>query len=518
MPRWMSWLLGRRKDEGPVSYELTRFVLLRSLGFVYLAAFVSLWNQVLPLLGSEGLLPASVYLERVAAHTGGGWDAFWAAPSLFWWSSDDAVLLGLCGLGIAVSAAVTLGYANALMMLVLWAIQFSFVSVGQTWFAFGWESQLLETGMLGVFLCPLFDGRPFPKRPVPFVVILLMRWLTFRIMLGAGLIKWRGDACWQALTCLDFHFETQPIPHPGSWFFHNLPLPFQRGGVFFNHVAELVAPFFVFGPRGFRILAGLLLVGFQVNLILSGNLAFLNWITLVPILACFDDRTLARVLPGRLVRAAGRKGPDARPSRWHQVAAGSFAVVVAFLSLDPIANLASDRQIMNTTFDPLRLVNTYGAFGSVGRVRNEIVIEGTTDANPGPETVWREYEWKCKPGDPMKRPCLITPYHMRLDWLIWFAAMSDVNRYPWVVSLMEKLLHGDAGALSLLGENPFPDEPPKKIRAQLFRYEFTSPGDPSGAWWKRERLGPYVDVISKDDPRVEVFLRKHGLHPTASGP
>ena len=144
-------------------------------------------------------------------------------------------------------------------------------------------------------------------------------------------------------------------------------------------------------------------------------------------------------------------------------------------------------------------------------MRNEIVIEGTLDTEPGPDSEWREYEWKCKPGDPQQRPCLITPYHLRLDWLIWFAAMSDVNRYPWVVSLMEKLLEGDPGALSLLGENPFPDRPPRKIRAALFRYEFTEPGDPSGAWWKRKRLGAYVDEIFLGDPRVEAFLMQHGL-------
>ena len=511
MNRWGGWLLGRSDPNEPVTYELTRFVLLRALGFVYLAAFVSLWGQLLPLLGSEGLLPVSTYLERVENYAGGGWAAAWAAPSLFWLDSSDGFMQGLCGLGIVTALVVTLGYANAPLMLVLWAIQLSFVSVGQTWFSFGWEIQLLETGMLGVFLCPLLDGRPFSRSRPPTVVIWLFRWLLFRIMLGAGLIKWRGDECWRALTCLDFHFETQPIPHPGSWFFHNMPQPFMRLGVAFNHFAELIAPFFVFGPRGFRILAGLVLVAFQVNLILSGNLAFLNWVTLVPALACFDDRFWRKLLPARWSRAAQRAREEARPGRIHAFVAGGFAVVVAVLSVQPVANLFSERQIMNTSFDPFKLVNTYGAFGTVGRVRKEIIFEGTSDTVVGPETVWHEYEWKCKPGDPEKRPCLITPYHRRLEWVIWFAAMSDVNRYPWVGRLMEKLMQGDPGALSLLEGNPFADGPPAKMRAQLFRYEFTEPGDPGTAWWKRERIGGYVDVISLDDPRVDAFLRQHGL-------
>ena len=262
---------------------------------------------------------------------------------------------------------------------------------------------------------------------------------------------------------------------------------------------------------GALVILGLVLVAFQVNLILSGNLAFLNWVTLVPVLACFDDRFWRKILPARWSRAALRAREEAKPGRVHAAFAWGFAVVVAVLSIQPVSNLFSERQIMNTSFDPFKLVNTYGAFGSVGRVRNEIVLEGTSDSGVGPDTVWREYEWKCKPGDPEKRPCWITPYHMRLDWLIWFAAMSDVNRYPWIVLLMEKLMQGDAGALSLLEGNPFPDRPPKRMRAQLFRYAFTEPGDPGTAWWKRERLGGYVDVISLDDPRVDAFLQQHGL-------
>ncbi len=518
MARLASWLLGRDRSE-PISYELTRFVLLRALGFVYLAAFFSLHDQVLGLLGSEGLTPAALYLERIDAHFGGGFEALWAVPTVFWVDVSDVALRGLALLGIVAAAVVTLGYANAPLMLLLWGIQLSFVSVGQTWFAFGWEIQLLETGMLGVFLCPLLDGRPFPATRTPLVVIGLFRWLLFRMMLGAGLIKWRGDLCWRELTCLETHFETQPIPHPGSWYFHHLPLPVKHAGVAFNHVAELVAPFFVFGPRGLRILAGLVVVVFQLNLIVSGNLAFLNWITLVPALACFDDRSYRRVLPRRLLRAAERRvvAGSVPASRSHVVAAGAFAVLVAVLSIAPVENLLSERQVMNTSFDPLKLVNTYGAFGSVGKVRNEIVLEGTADANPGPDSVWREYEWKCKPGDPMRRPCLITPYHMRLDWLIWFAAMGDLERYPWVVSLMVKLLQGDPGALGLLDTNPFPEAPPKQLRALLYRYQFTEPGDPSGAWWKREPIGGYVEALSLDDLRIDPFLLRHGLPVSSRG-
>jgi hypothetical protein len=163
---------------------------------------------------------------------------------------------------------------------------------------------------------------------------------------------------------------------------------------------------------------------------------------------------------------------------------------------------------MNTSFDRLHLVNTYGAFGSVGRHRDEIVLEGTSDERISDATEWREYEWKCKPGDPMRRPCLITPYHYRLDWLIWFAAMSTPDRHPWVVTLVVKLLENDPGALSLLAGNPFPEAPPRFVRAELYRYEFTDPGDPSGAWWRRQRLRSWLRPLSLDELRLRERLTR----------
>jgi hypothetical protein len=179
------------------------------------------------------------------------------------------------------------------------------------------------------------------------------------------------------------------------------------------------------------------------------------------------------------------------------------------LSVAPVRNLLSGRQVMNTSFDRLDLVNTYGAFGSVGRERDEIVLEGTDDAVPGDDADWRPYEFKCKPGDPMRRPCMISPYHYRLDWLMWFAAMSRPERYPWSLHLVWKLLHGDPGVLSLLANDPFPGAPPRFIRATLYRYRFAPRGDPGGAWWTRERLGTWLPPLSTEDLRLRRFLRSY---------
>jgi len=192
-----------------------------------------------------------------------------------------------------------------------------------------------------------------------------------------------------------------------------------------------------------------------------------------------------------------------------RLVAGAVVVLVAVLSVAPVRNLLSGRQVMNTSFDRLDLVNTYGAFGSVGRERNEIVIEGTGDPVPGDDADWRPYEFKCKPGDPMRRPCVVSPYHYRLDWLMWFAAMSRPEVHPWSLHLVWKLLHGDPGVLGLLANDPFAGAPPRFIRGSLYRYHFAPPGDSSGAWWTRERIGTWLPPLSVDDLRLRRFLRSY---------
>ena len=510
------------------SYWLTRFVILRLLGFTYLFAFLSAALQIVPLVGRDGLLPAHSYLARVADQIGSPWAGFLRLPSLFWIDVSDPAMLSLAWIGVALSFVVLCGYANAIIMVALWALYFSFVSIGQDWYGYGWEIQLLETGALAVFLCPLLDARPFPRRPPPFLAILLMRWLAFRIMLGAGLIKIRGDACWRDLTCLVHHYETQPIPNPISRVYHFMPLWFHKGGALFNHVVELVAPWFVFGPRLARRVAGVLMLIFQAILISSGNLSFLNYLTIVPALATLDDDLLRRVLPRWLTRRAERAAAESAPApspapgpasalaaararvpaRLIPVAA--YALVVALLSLNPMFNLLSARQVMNTSFDRLHLVNTYGAFGSVGDIRREIVFEGTRDDPPTAQTEWKEYDFWCKPGTPTRRPCSIAPFQPRLDWQIWFAAMSRPERYPWTLHLVWKLLQNDARTLSLLGPNPFPDTPPLYIRAAFYRYEFAPPGEIDGAWWRRTYLGEWLPPLSASDPRLLRALRAYG--------
>lgn len=489
------------------SYALVRFVFLRLLGLIYAVAFLVATDQILPLVGSHGLEPSHSFLRLVKTQLGAG-SALARLPTLFWIDSSDAALRGASFAGLALSLALLFGFGNSITLFVLWILYLSIVQVGQLFWGYGWESLLLETGFLAMFLVSPWRLRPFSSaESPPKVVIWLLRWLAFRLMLGAGLIKLRGDPCWRELSCLFTHYETQPLPNPLSWYLHQSPRWVHQAGVLFNHYAELVAPFLLFGPRPARLVGAASIILFQVFLILSGNLSWLNWLTIAVTVASLDDRAILRLCPAELrsgIAGLARAVPLSKPRR---VVIGVLTVLILVLSINPVANLFSSAQLMNSSFDPLYLVNTYGAFGGVGRDRYEIIVEGTADEDLE-HARWSPYEFRCKPGDPARRPCVVAPYQYRIDWQMWFAAMSDYRHNPWFVHFVYKLLLGDRDVLGLLEKNPFPLGPPKYVRADLYHYEFTRVADKTNLFWKRERVGPYLPALSADEPALLEFLRR----------
>ena len=293
----------------------------------------------------------------------------------------------------------------------------------------------------------------------------------------------------------------------------------HAGGVAYNHVVELLLPLLVFGPRRLRLIAGAGMLLFQLILISSGNLSFLSWLTIIPIIACFDDDLLCKLVPRKLRGWLAARRRLARPSRGQRIAAGVLAAVIALLSLDPIANLASSHQHMNASYEPFALCNSYGAFGSVGKQRYELVFEGTRD-ELGPDARWREYEFPCKPGDPNRRPCILGPWHWRLDWQVWFAAMAPPPRTPWVAytawnnlwiyRFIDALLIADPGIRSLLAHDPFGDTPPRYLRIVRYHYRFADSG---GAWWVREPAGMWLGPVARGDPRLRAALERQGFEP-----
>ncbi|WP_116949153.1 lipase maturation factor family protein [Jiangella endophytica] len=459
-------------------YWLSRLVFQRALAGVYLLAFLGAVRQFKGLIGERGLTPVPRYVARVP---------FRRAPSLFQLHYSDRFFAAVAWLGVLWSAGLVLGladdlpvWANLLVWAVPWALYLSIVQVGQVWYGFGWESLLCEVGFLAIFLGPA-------AMPPPLLVLVALWWVLFRLEFGAGLIKLRGDRCWRDLTCLYYHHETQPMPNPLSWWFHRLPRWAHRAEAAANHMTQLVVPYLLFAPQPVRTVAAVVVLVTQGWLVLSGNFAWLNVLTMVVATTAVGGGLWAALLP--VDPPAALSGLPA----WYAAVVVALTGVLTVLSYWPVRNLVSSRQVMNTSFNPLLLVNTYGAFGSVTRMRHEVVIEGTADQVLRPDTVWQEYEFRGKPGDVRRRPRQVAPYHLRLDWLMWFAAISPGYAHPWFPVLLEKLRDNDPDVVALLRRNPFPHLPPAHVRARLYRYRFTDRRErhDTGAWWHRRLVGDY---------------------------
>jgi len=470
---------------------LTRLLIQRGMAAIYLVAFTTVIRQFKPLLGENGLLPVPDYLQ----HT-----TWRESPSIFHWRYSDRLLDTVAFTGLILSICALIGlidsgpiWLSITAWLLLYVLYLSIVNVGQRFFGFGWESMLLEAGFFTAFLGPSHT------QPTA-IPVLILRWMLFRTEVGAGLIKLRHDPCWRDLTCLYYHYETQPLPNPLSWYFHQISAPMHRFSALASHFIQVVVPFALFAPQPIASLAGALIIFHQLVLIVSGNYAWLNWLTVVLGLSAFDDRILSVAVPLHAPALIPR--PMA-----FDILLYSLATLTGALSIQPALNLISRSQLMNTSYNPFHLVGAYGAFGQVGRERYEIVIEGTGDRVITPATEWREYGFKAKPGELKRMPPQVAPYHLRLDWLIWFLPFSVVVtgngiRVPgysqWFFKFIHKLLIADAGILQLMGKNPFPEDPPTFIRALFYRYRFTTMEEKrqTGAWWNRKLLGVYLPPMS----------------------
>ena len=472
-----------------VDFWFAREVLQRGIGALFAVAFVSSLNQFPALLGEHGLMPAPQLLAwaRSSRHR-----AKLLRPTLFRFVRyTDARVRALCIAGIVVSVLLVAGipqlgppWVPMLCFLALWLGYMSIVSIGQTFYGFGWEMLLLEAGFLAAFL----GSR---DQPPTTVVIVLFWWLVFRLEFGAGMIKIRGGREWRNLTALMFHHETQPMPGPFSRQAHLLPAWFHRGEVLGNHFAQLVVPWFLFAPIvGLWVpgavpaiigtVAAAVVIATQLWLVLTGNFAWLNWATVV--------------LAFSAVSVPPASG-SAEPLPWLVV---TCAVGALYLSLSwwPARNLAARRQLMNASFNRWQLANAYGAFGTVTKVRIEYVIEGTLDADPD-AAAWREYAFKGKPGDVHRMPRQFAPYHLRLDWLMWFLPLGR-SLEDWFAALLVRLLEADAATLRLLAADPFEGAAPRWVRVVSYRYEFAGRADhrETGAHWTRDQRRVLVRPVS----------------------
>jgi Lipase maturation factor len=524
-------------------FYTAKCAILRLMGCMYLVAFAAAWYQNEGLMGEHGLQPAAHHMERLHQTYENPANGFLQHPALFWWVPVTDFTMNAINLtGMLLSTLAVTGVRSWLLQFACWLLYFSVVTVagGTSFYAYGWESQILETGFLCIFLCtlPLIDGNRIVQWSVyervgntaqsqPTAVILwLFQWLSFRISTGAGLIKVRGSSCWTAKTCLYYHFETQPIPSPLSFAYHFAPAVLQRRMVDTDLWVQLYTAWFVLfpactgawlHPRIERVvrflvrLGGFLQAGFMVGILLSGNFSVLNHLTIIPALACLDDGCWPRFLQPKRHRRLEEQHPKSDDKKENATAAyveeeetgvplsrrvidAMLLCLILSLSRPVIDNLLQRggrrQQLMNASFDSFRLVNTYGAFGSVGKARYEVIIQISDDGEE-----WKEIEFPCKPGDLYRRPCFCAPYHYRLDWNIWFIGFKPHQSYlrsreTWLYILLRRLLENDNGDkiqrpwLDLLDRRSKEylistyyqaKKAPKYVKVDMYHYQMAAP-------------------------------------------
>jgi len=459
-------------------FALSRDIFTALLSILYGIAFLNAYFQFPPLLGEGGLLPAPVFLKH---------SSFKDSPSLFHLHYSDRFLRSLCLVGMLLSGVLLWGSFNSLPLwvslggwLTLYVLYLSIVNIGQVFYSFGWESMLLEAGFIAAFL----GGHGWVPNWIP---VFFLRWMLFRTELGAGLIKLRGDRCWRDLSALFYHHETQPMPNPLSRTFHQAPQWFHQGGVLFSHFVQLIIPFGVFFPQPIAGISGALIIIHQMILVVSGNYSWLNWLTIALGVSCFQS-----------------DGGSLRDQEsWFFSLQVLFGLLALTLSWRPLLNLFSRAQKMNYCWNRYHLIGAYGAFGSVTKKRYEIILEGLWQGE------WKEIPFKAKPVALDQRPPQYAPYHLRLDWLMWFLPFSVQvsegqifvwGHERWFLEFLLRIFQRDSATLGLLKREKIPEGVPAEIRGKFYHYEFTNRKEArqSRQIWKRHYLGEYLPAVTPE--------------------
>src|ERR1700733_7810326 len=472
--------LGRRVL--PMQFAKVEWLFLRLLAAIYLMAFASLAVQITGLIGVRGILPLGAYLEAVSKTL--GVRGYWSMPTIFWLAHGDWFLQAACIAGVALAIVLLLGIVKGawerLLLAGLYLLYLSLCTAGQDFLSFQWDSLLLEAGFLAIFL-----GNSK-------IVVVLFRWLLFRLMFLSGLVKLTShDPVWRDWTALSYHYLTQPLGTPLAWYMYQLPFGFQRFSTASVLFIELVVPFLFFAPRRWRFWGAALALSLQATIFLTGNYTFFNLLTISLCVFLFDDRALVQL-----------RWP-VRSARTSAIAVWVAAIVIVALTVSEIDEMFFEtspepENALVRVAGPFQIANTYGLFATMTTTLPEIIVEGSSDG-----ITWLDYEFPYKPGDERQPPHWVAPYQPRLDWQMWFAALSDYRAAPWFTNLMVRLLQGSPEVLGLLKTNPFPAAPPRYVRAELFDYSFTNFATrrATGDWWARKPQGLYFPQISLEDVR-----------------
>ena len=534
------------QDVRPPTYFRARRWFLRALGLVYFIAFVSLWTQIDGLVGAKGILPIGDHLALARSEI--GFKVIWILPTLCWLNSSNAFLHFLCGGGIVLSLLLICRIAPAISLVLLFAFYLSLCIAGQAFLSFQWDILLLETGFLAIFFAPWHfwprrssavaanaspartvsaaKNSPSPgdtpattaqawrnqlnESPISPVALFLLKFLLFKLMFMSGMVKLSsGDEAWgwvnhsvhwSALTALDYHYWTQPLPTVFSWFADKHPEWFKKFSVVFCLVVEIIVPFFIWAPRRLRLTAAGLLIFLQVAIAITGNYCFFNLLTIALCLLLIDDATW------RAVAAVAGRGSErnvdiaAANNRGYNYTAVIVLIItlpinlwLCWTAIRPEAEWPKPLGIIYSYLDSFRIVNGYGLFRVMTKERPEIQVEGSADG-----IEWVAYDFKWKPGEVNRAPRWCAPHQPRLDWQMWFAALGGPRQEQWFANFMVRLLENEPAVTGLLAANPFPDKPPQYVRAILFKYEFTTAEQrrTAGAWWRRREIGEFFPEAS----------------------
>lgn len=466
------------------NYRLTCWLFLRGLALVYFVAFASLAVQIDGLAGPNGLLPFRETLSY--AYQESGWHAWWKIPTVFWLDASDTALRFAAYGGCVLAIMLFVGRQPMFALVGMFVLYLSLFHAGDTFLSFQWDTLLMETGFLAIFLVRGPTG----------LVIFMYHWLLFRFRFMSGFFKLHSDdPSWSGLTTLNYYFETQVLPHAGAWYFHQLPEWMLKGGVLLVFFTELIVPFFIFLPRRFRIAAAIITIAMQILLMATSNHNFVNVLVIILCLFLLDDRIVGRVLPARLKTSLTASTPSHRVGMKAGLGIASVLILVTSIATFAWRTTPVDYPgFLNRTFV---IVHTYGlghifhVYPSMQTERQELVVQGSYDGRN-----WYSYGFKYKPGRLDKRPVFNIPHQPRLDWMMWFIPPQGRKDDYWFRMLLQRLHEGSPQVLDLLEYNPFEQRPPRYLRVLAFDYRFTTPEEreESGNWWKRRYLGEFPNV------------------------
>jgi hypothetical protein len=483
-------------EEGAADRLVPRWIVLRALGLIYCSAFVSLLFQIRGLIGPAGILPAVRYLEAVA-QSFGPWNRLWFAPTLLWLASGSHMLMAMCWVGLIASLLLTANLWPRAMLLICFVCFLSFVSAAQDFSGYQSDGMLLEAGFLALFFAPpgLRPGLGHDHPPSR-ASLFLLQWEWFRIYFESGLVKLlSGDPEWRHLTAMDEYYQNGPLPTWIGWYIQHLPHWFHWGTAFATLALELVIVWMLFLPRRWRIICFLIVTPWEAGVIFTANYTFLNYLVLALGFLLLDDRCFRRWIKPRdkVEPHTGLLSRLGLASSIVLLCLVGYVTTVELIAM-VFGHLPLPMQPV-TMLEPFRIANQYGLFAVMTRGRYEIEFQGSRDGQ-----VWVPYPFRFKPQALNQAPGIYAPYQPRFDWNLWFASLGSWQQNPLVPRTEQRLLTNDPDVLALFAGNPFPNSPPRQVRAVLWQYWFTSIKQKraTGDWWTRRLLGLYAPVLERD--------------------